>query len=366
MDLTVTNDIKTELAEATKSGDPAQIDTALIKMADALQEKIIGMAKTATDTEVARLRGGAVLTAEENEYYAAVIDNEGFAGIDKEMPPTVINLVFKNLTRDHALLNAIGIINTGAVTKWIMRTGDTPMAAWGELCAPITKEILDEMRTIDTFKYKLSAFMPVCKAMLDLGPQWLHTYVVTLLTEALKNGVEQAVIDGDGADKPIGMTRDLDAGTTSNGITTYDRKTPIALTELTPKTLGKQVMAPLTDDGKRAVDNVLLVVHPEDYWSAIFPATAHLTSSGAWATNVWPIPVTVVQSPYMTKGQMAAGVSSDYFMTLSNQLGMGKVQHSDEYHFLEDNRVYLAKLYGYGQPKNNTAFMLFDISALTA
>ncbi|HAP6995837.1 TPA: phage major capsid protein, partial [Enterococcus faecium] len=37
---------------------------------------------------------------------------------------------------------------------------------------------------------------------------------------------------------------------------------------------------------------------------------------------------------------------------------------SDEYHFVEDERIYLAKQYANGQPKRNDSFIVLDISAL--
>lgn len=42
----------------------------------------------------------------------------------------------------------------------------------------------------------------------------------------------------------------------------------------------------------------------------------------------------------------------------------GKLEYSDDYRFLEDERVYLVKLYGHGEPLDNNAFLLCDISGL--
>ncbi|WP_235640253.1 hypothetical protein [Clostridioides difficile] len=39
----------------------------------------------------------------------------------------------------------------------------------------------------------------------------------------------------------------------------------------------------------------------------------------------------------------------------------GKIEYSDEYKFLEDVRVYLAKQYATGTPKDNFSFLVFDI-----
>lgn len=42
----------------------------------------------------------------------------------------------------------------------------------------------------------------------------------------------------------------------------------------------------------------------------------------------------------------------------------GKLEFSDEYQFLEDNRVYLIKMFGTGMPLDNNAFAFLDISKL--
>ena len=42
----------------------------------------------------------------------------------------------------------------------------------------------------------------------------------------------------------------------------------------------------------------------------------------------------------------------------------GKVEYSDEYHFLEDERFYLTKLYGNGMPLDSRSFRRLDITDL--
>ena len=42
----------------------------------------------------------------------------------------------------------------------------------------------------------------------------------------------------------------------------------------------------------------------------------------------------------------------------------GRIEYSDHYQFLEDNRVYLIKLYANGFPMDNNAFLVLDISGL--
>ena len=42
----------------------------------------------------------------------------------------------------------------------------------------------------------------------------------------------------------------------------------------------------------------------------------------------------------------------------------GKIEYSDHYRFLEDERVYLIKGYANGMPLDNNAFLVLDISEL--
>lgn len=58
---------------------------------------------------------------------------------------------------------------------------------------------------------------------------------------------------------------------------------------------------------------------------------------------------------------MVAGVARNYFMAI----GSGqKIEYSDHYKFLEDERTYLTKQYANGKPKDNDSFLVFDISNL--
>ncbi len=118
-------------------------------------------------------------------------------------------------------------------------------------------------------QYKLSAFMPVCKAMLDLGPVWLDRYVRTVLVESLKIALEVAIVRGTGKDQPIGMMKDLLNVTNGEHA---DKAVTATLKDLSPYTLGN-IMALLTRDGKRNPEDVMLIVNPVDYWAKVYGYT---------------------------------------------------------------------------------------------
>ncbi|MGH0950522.1 phage major capsid protein [Bacillus mycoides] len=357
------NEMKEKLLNAMNSGDEESAAAAMVEFANSIQQNIINEARQVvnedlTDQQVMTSRGLQVLTRDEHSYYNEVIANKGFVGVETLVPPTVFERVFEYLRQNHQLLTHIQFVNTTGVTEWVVKKGNVQSAWWGKLCEEI-KELLDEgFEVIRTSLYKLSAYVPICNAMLDLGPVWLDRYVREILSESMAIALEEAIVRGTGKDQPIGMIKDLNAAVTAG---VYSDKKAVAITDLSPKTLGKEVMSPLTKDGKRSVNNALLIVNPLDYWEKIFPATTFLTQNGAYVYGVLPIPATVVQSMAIPKGKMIAGIASDYFMGIGSTQ---KMEVAKELRILQDETVYLSKQYANGRPKDNDSFLVFDISAL--
>jgi HK97 family phage major capsid protein len=357
------NEMKEKLLNAIQGGDEEATAAAMVEFANSIQENIINEARTAvnkdlTDQQIMASRGLQVLTNDEKGYYNKVIANKGFAGVEELVPATVFERVFEYLKVNHPLLTHIQFVNTTGVTKWVVKKGNVNSAWWGKLTDTI-KELLDNgFESIDTALYKLSAYIPVANAMLDLGPVWLDRYVREVLSESMAIALEEAIVNGTGKEQPIGMTKDL-KGAVVDGV--YPDKAATKLADLTPASLGKEVMAPLTKEGRRTVNNALIIVNPIDYWEKIFPATTFLTQSGSYVSGVLPIPATVVQSLAVPKGKMVAGLAPDYFMGVGSTQ---KIEASKEYKFLEDETVYLSKQYANGRPKDNESFLVFDISKI--
>jgi hypothetical protein len=78
----------------------------------------------------------------------------------------------------------------------------------------------------------------------------------------------------------------------------------------------------------------------------------------------FPFPTKVIQSVHVTQGTAIVGIGRRYFFGLGTSKG-GKIEYSDHYHFLEDERVYLTKLYGNGKPLDSTSFKVLNIANLT-
>jgi HK97 family phage major capsid protein len=367
-------EILQRMSEAVKANNTEAFAQAWSDLANNIQDAIMKDAHELiqqNDTAVLAARGVRQLTGEETKYWQNAIEaiRSDMAGghaksavtlIDEALPKTTINAVFDDLTENHPLLDAINFQNTSALTEILISTS-SGVAGWSELGATITDELSGAFAVITLDKRKLSAFIPVANAMLDLGPTWLDQYVRTLLSEALAVELEAGIVDGDGKGKPLGMTRKLSGAT--DGV--YPRKDAMAITALDAVTYGTilNTLSQGPNGKRRAISSVLLVVNPEDYFTKVFPATTPRTTDGGFNSGVFPFPTTVIQSAAVPSGHAVMGIGSKYFMGLGTGKA-GKLEYSDECNFLEDQRVYRIKLYGNGRAMDENAFVYLDISGL--
>ncbi len=354
-------EIKNKMADALRNDDKDKYIEAQTELAEMIQSDLIKDAKATisadlTNENIMLARGLNPLTAEEKKYYNEVITAEGFENIDVVMPKTIFERVFEELRKNRPLLNMIEFQNTTAITEWVMRDRDVENAWWGPLCDEIKKKLETGFKVEDMRLQKLSAYIPVCKSMLDLGPAWLDRYVRELLYESLAGALEEAIVSGDGNTKPIGMIKDLKGAVVEGK---YPDKKAVKLPDFEPKSLGKYIMSPLTKEGTRLVNDVALIVNPVDYWEKVFGTLAIRNALGEYILDQTAIGARIVQSTAVPKGKMIAGLTKDYFMGVGSEQ---KVDYSDHYQFLEDTRVYIAKQYANGRPKDNDSFLLFDIS----
>ena len=323
------------------------------------------------DARVLNARGVRQLTTEERSYYGKLMiamqdtdPRQAVTNLPDALPRTVVESVFDDLATNHPLLSHINFIPVAGAVDLIMNTDGYQQAAWGDLTEEIVKELTGGFKKVSANLLKLSAFLPVCKAMLDLGPEWLDRYVRECLYEALANGLEYGIIDGTGKKMPIGMTRQVGEGVQVTG-GVYPMKEAIPISDLSTTTVGdllaRLAVAP---NGKiRNVQDVLLIVNPVDDLRKVMPATTLLGPDGTYRKDVLPYPMTKIPSPAIPEGKALIGLGKRYFAALGTAKG-GKIEHSDHYHFLEDERVYLIKAYANGEPKDNTSFLLLDIENL--
>ena len=371
-------DIREKMMQALKDNDQQAFVDSFNQMMESIgdeikqqyEEQVEGL-KSQMDSQVLANRGVRQLTTKEKDFYQKFGDaikakdpRQALANLDVVLPETVLTAVFDELQTSHPLLSRISFTYTGAAIKMLMNTNGYQTGAWGKLCDEIVQELTSGFKEVDTGLFKLSAFMPVCKAMLELGPEWLDSYVRQVLYESFSNGLELGFVAGTGNDQPIGMTRQVgDDVQVSGGV--YPEKTKIAVNDLTPATLGNLLSLIAVDpNGKpRNVRDLILIVSPQDYFQKVMPATTQMTPNGTYQNDVLPYPISIIQSPAVKNGEAVLGMGYKYFAAAGSSTS-GNIEYSDHYHFLEDERVYLIKGYANGFPMDNNAFLHLDISGL--
>lgn len=378
-DLTVTrDDVRTRLMQALVDNDRSAYEQAFNDMIGCIEDDInqrhadyINEVREEADRKVLAERGVRQLTSEEHKYYQKFAEaarskdpKQALVNADLVMPKTIMNAVFDELQTSHPLLSAIQFLDTTGITEMIMSENGEQMAQWGKLCDEVIKELLAGFVNVDMTLLKLFAFIPVCKAMLELGPEWLDDFVRQVLYEALANGLEYGIVTGTGNDMPIGMDRQVGPDVTVSG-GVYPEKAPVAVDDFTPATVGRLLSFIAVDPaGKpRTLRNIILVVNPQDYYQRVMPATTVMAPDGTYRNDVLPYPMQVIQSGALPSGKAILGIGYKYFAG-AGMAREGRIEYSDHYQFLEDNRVYLIKLYANGFPMDNNAFLVLDISGL--
>ena len=367
-------EIMSRLNLAMKDGNEENFAQAFTDFTNNIQESVMeearGLLQT-VDTNILVGRGVRQLTSGENEYYQKVIDamrtsnpQQALTDLDITLPLTTIDAVFADLTAAHPLLDLINFQNTSGMIEFLVNTNEKQLATWGVLTSTIVTELTSGFKKINMSLHKLSAFLPIAKAMLDLGPVWMDKYVRTILGEAIFFGLEEAIINGTGKNMPIGMNRQVGEGVVvTDGV--YPLKATVPVTSLDPITYGALIggMAVDAKGNARIVNKVVMIVNPTDYLTKVMPATTVRNANGTYVNNVFPFPTDPIQSVQVPAGKAIFGLADRYFMGVGTPKS-GKIEYSDDYKFLEDERVYLVKLYGHGEPLDNTAFVYADISGL--
>lgn len=371
------NQIRDAMQRAIESGDTAAFSQAWDDMFALIAEEVnkqyasqLEQVQAVADSTVLAARGQRQLTAEERAFYNGLLqamrsDNpqQAISDMNLSFPMTVVNTVFDELQTEHPLLSEIDFLPANGLTRWLMDKGEDNEAQWGELCDAIVKELSDGFEVIDTNLFKLSAIMFVCKSGMEVGPEWLDSYVRKILVEAFANGMEKGVVTGTGKKMPIGMDRQVGEGVVvTDGV--YPKKAAIEVESFDLATAGNLIgMLCQSETGKpRTVSRVILVCNPLDYYTKVIPATMVMAPDGTYR-NALPFDIKVIPCGRVARNEAIFGAPKGYFAAASLS-GNGKIDYSDHYHFAEDERTYIIKGYANGRPKDNNFFLRLDITNL--
>lgn len=377
-------ELMVNLSKAMQSEDEGEITQAFVQFAESIQNNILEDIKVyqqTADKEILAKRGIHQLTQKENEFYQGWMDaakstnpKQAIADLDKALPFTVIDNVMEDLKANHPLLNLIDFQNMTAVKKMLYNKQGKQLAVWGAITESVTKELSGAIGEVDITINKLSAFMPVSKDMLEVGPEWLDAYVRAVLSEAIAYGLEEGIIKGNGKNQPIGMIRDIHEGVSVSSSDGYPEKTKKVLNEFSDIELGKLFAElakdPIDSTKSRTIDanDIIFVCNPFDYFKKVMPAIRSIKRENyTLGISNDPFEIqNIIQSDQVSEGTAILGLASKYKMGLgSGSTKGGVIEYSDHYKFLEDQRYYLIKLLGNGRATADTDFLYLDITNLS-
>lgn len=380
----IKQELMKDMKAAMQSEDGSAIVQVLTDFADSIQQNVLEDVRAyqiTRDKEILQKRGIHQLTQKETEFYQSWIDaakssnpRQAITDLDIALPFTVIDNVMEDLKGNHPLLNLIDFQNMTAVKKMLFNKKGKQLAVWGAITSAITEELSGAIGQVDISLNKLSAFMPVSKDMLEVGPQWLDAYVRAILSESIAYGLEEGIINGTGKDQPIGMIRDIHDGVSVSSSDGYPAKTKKVITDFSDTTIGglfaELAKDPIDSEKSRTVNanDIVLIVNPFDYFKKVLPsimANKRMNAMMGILDNPFDIK-NVIQSDQMAEGTAILGLASKYKMGIGSESSKGgKIEYSDEYKYLEDQRYYLVKVLGNGRATSDNDFIYLDISKLT-
>ncbi|KAB1365024.1 MULTISPECIES: phage major capsid protein [Bacillus cereus group] len=362
---------KLAFAKATQEGTAEEQSAALNSMIEALATDVRSdilnqVNESMVDRSIMQSRGANVLTSEEMKFFNAVVEEGGFKSTET-LPKTTQERIFDDLVEDHPFLQHIGLENLGAVTEFIY--GDPEGAAvWGPLFDGIKGQLNATFRKDSISQLKLTAFIPLANDMLKLGPVWVERYVRTMITEAMKVGLERGFVAGTGKDEPIGLLKDP-SGSVVNGI--YPDKKPVGTLTFEPgrKTINelkgvvKLLAKKLNGDGKTDSDRpkniagkVVMVTNPFDTFDIQANATIQ-NAAGVYVTSL-PFNPILTESVFVPQGKVLFFVKGQYVAAMG---GTEPIKKYEETLALEDATVYIAKQYATGKPKDKYTSQVYTL-----
>ncbi|HGO9421121.1 TPA: phage major capsid protein [Bacillus cereus] len=361
---------KLAFAKATQEGTPEEQTAALNSMIGALATDVRAdilnqVNESMVDRSIMQSRGANVLTSDEMKFFNAVVEEGGFKSTET-LPKTTQERIFDDLVEDHPFLQHIGLENLGAVTEFVY--GDPEGAAvWGPLFDGIKGQLNATFRKDSISQLKLTAFIPLANDMLKLGPVWVERYVRTMITEAMKVGLERGFVAGTGKNEPIGLLKDP-SGSVVGGV--YPDKKPVGTLTFEPgrktidelkgvvKLLAKKLNADGSDADrpKNIAGKVVMVTNPFDTFDIQANATIQ-NAAGVYVTSL-PFNPIFTESVFVPQGKVLFFVKGQYVAAMG---GTEPIKKYEETLALEDATVYIAKQYATGKPKDKYTSQVYTL-----
>lgn len=319
------------------------------------------------DSSVLIARGENQITTEERKFYNELKTDVGYKE-EKLIPETIITRVFEDLEKEHPFLSTIKIVTTGVRTR-IIESDTTGQVVWGKLFGDIRGQ-LDAIFTEKNLKLgKATCFVVVPKDLKDTGVTWIDAFVRAQIREAYAVAFEKMAILGRGQaqDEPVGLMKNIDKETGAvtdkevTGTLTLEHG-DVAIKEFRDFLSKLSVYRKDDKEGnvqryRRVKGNVSIAVNPVN---ALFAESAFtkVTENNVYVTAT-PFGVTIVENEFVPVDKAVVYIRDNYTIGVG---GDKIVRMYEQTLAIEDCDLYTAKQFAYGEPKDNTSSLVYDLA----
>lgn len=332
-------------------------------MVNQIAEEAKRQARQETESVIATNPAEAKMSARERKFFNEIETEVGYKD-EKLLPQETIDRIFEDLTTEHPLLSKIGLRNAGLRMKFL-KSETEGVAVWGKIFGEIKGQLDAAFSEEETIQNKLTAFVVIPKDLQDYNVSFIEEFVRTQINEAFAVALEAAFVSGDGDDKPIGLNRDINDGSTSGSTTTYPEKdtegeltfadpdqTVNELTDVYKFHSVKENGHPLAVEGR-----VSMIVNPSDLWNVKKQYTS-LNAQGTYVTAL-PYNLDIVESVAQETGKVTTFVQGRYDAFLGGGMTIRKY---DQTLAIEDMDLYTAKQMAYGKAKDIKATAVWTLN----
>lgn len=366
-------EISTKFCAALKAEDAENVAKAFEEYGDMLLsefQKAFDDYQQKNDADILAKAGIKQYTSAEKKAFQQIIDvakdtQSGISVPAAALPVTFIDRLLNDIIEESPLLKAINITNVGFLTTMVLDDSEDDPATWtgmGETI-PTTNVVVD---TLSVTAYKLAKIIFVPNEMLDMGPEWILSFVERKMKMCLRLGLETGIVAGTGAKGPIGMNRTKTKGT--NGSNEYHKKEAVKVTSLkTTEYCGLIAKLVVNSKGKaRNVEKVILVAHPTTILTKILPASTVRRPDGTYSDMNFAYPTVVI--PTVAVDEEDEGILGIYkkyeFFVGTGSRTEGTITPDKSIGFKEHMTAIKIHMYGNGSFVDENDHIVLDFSEL--
>ncbi len=301
--------------------------------------------------QLADKMGYRQLTKGEKSFYEKIQQSVTLDSKDV-IPNEIIDITLKDVHEQSDVLKLVNFAPAG-VNKWLSGS-HTGAATWGKLTDTLTNELTASITSLQMDVNKMYVLLIVPKSIRELALPLVDKYFTAVLTEAMRDGIVAAYLNGNGVNQPIGLTYKLPDG--GNAVIAKDVRT-----DVTDFQSGLGIIkTALANGGKRTVGKVYCIANPSTAYQYVEPALYVMTGNGRISTALTEVELIIdTNAP---EGKAIFTIENAYTMGLRDV----RIDEYKETKAIDDADLFIAKAYGNGRPDDDATAVIVDATKLEA